>query len=49
MVATDRAGESLDSEWLALIMEAKNLGISMETVRNFLEHPEFKDGIVINN
>lgn len=29
--------EKLDSEWIQLIMEAKNMGIDMNEVREFLE------------
>jgi DNA-binding transcriptional MerR regulator len=29
-------GEELDNEWVQLIREAKNLGIEMDEIRNFL-------------
>jgi hypothetical protein len=40
LVNTNRVVESLDLEWLALIFEAKELGISKETVTNFLNQNE---------
>lgn len=29
--------ESLDYEWIELIMEAKNLGVTKEDIRNFIQ------------
>ncbi len=36
MVVTDKEVEVIDEEWLALILEAKELGLSIDEVREFL-------------
>ncbi|WP_081707827.1 anti-repressor SinI family protein [Bacillus massiliigorillae] len=33
----------LDKEWITLILEAKNLGIKIEDVRNFFHTYTFKE------
>jgi hypothetical protein len=45
----NRAVESLDPEWLALIKEAKNIGISKEAVRNFLNQQDAKELVTKGN
>ncbi|MDP4083563.1 MAG: anti-repressor SinI family protein [Bacillota bacterium] len=39
----------MDVEWVALILEAKKLGISKETVRNFLSQHGMKEYIINNS
>jgi hypothetical protein len=36
MVITERNVDVIDQEWIALIIEARQLGLSIEDVRNFL-------------
>ena len=48
MASTSRVVDGLDLEWLALIMEAKELGISKETVRNFLNQCDVSESLVEN-
>ena len=36
MEAVSRECEMVDMEWFALIMEAKQLGLSLEEIRDFL-------------
>ncbi|MFP5112257.1 anti-repressor SinI family protein [Bacillaceae bacterium C204] len=36
MVITENNVEVIDQEWMALILEAKDLGLSIEAVRDFL-------------
>ncbi|WP_081825381.1 anti-repressor SinI family protein [Bacillus sp. UNC41MFS5] len=36
MVITESKVEVIDQEWIALILEAKDLGLSIEAVRDFL-------------
>jgi antagonist of SinR len=36
-VRIERLIEEMDLEWMVLILEAKKLGISKETVRDFLD------------
>jgi hypothetical protein len=36
MVITESEVEVIDQEWMALILEAKELGLSVEAVRDFL-------------
>ncbi|MCM3115867.1 anti-repressor SinI family protein [Neobacillus sp. MER 74] len=36
MVITKNEFEVIDQEWIALILEAKDLGLSIEAVRDFL-------------
>lgn len=38
----------LDEEWLELIFEARNLGISKETVRDFLNQREVRELVMEN-
>jgi DNA-binding transcriptional MerR regulator len=35
--------EGIDAEWVALILEAKELGLSMETVREFLHQSQIRE------
>jgi DNA-binding transcriptional MerR regulator len=35
--------EGIDAEWVALILEAKELGLSMETVREFLLQSQIRE------
>lgn len=37
MIGEETHGAYLDMEWLALIMEAKSLGLSFEEVNEFLQ------------
>jgi hypothetical protein len=48
VASTNRVVDGLDLEWLALIMEAKNLGISKETVSNFLNQSELPESLMEN-
>jgi len=36
MIITEREVDVIDQEWMALILEAKELGLSIEDVRDFL-------------
>ncbi|WP_256358252.1 anti-repressor SinI family protein [Bacillus sp. sid0103] len=36
MVITESKVDVIDQEWIALILEAKDLGLSIEAVRDFL-------------
>jgi len=36
MIITKGEVEVIDQEWMALILEAKDLGLSIEAVRDFL-------------
>ncbi|MDQ6596034.1 anti-repressor SinI family protein [Bacillus salipaludis] len=38
--------EVMDEEWIALILEAKKLGIDKETVRTFLNQNDMKEQLV---
>ncbi|MDF2788373.1 MAG: Anti-repressor SinI [Neobacillus sp.] len=40
MGITDSMKNGMDAEWLALILEAKELGISKETILSFLHQNE---------
>ncbi|MDR6999132.1 anti-repressor SinI family protein [Neobacillus niacini] len=42
MVNTERTMDVMDEEWIALILEAKKLGITKETVRTFLAQDDVK-------
>ncbi|MEH7180530.1 anti-repressor SinI family protein [Neobacillus vireti] len=39
IVTTEKTERELDKEWLELILEAKNLGISVDEIRDFLKNP----------
>ncbi|WP_316570119.1 DNA-binding anti-repressor SinI [Neobacillus sp. YIM B06451] len=40
MLVKERGFEGLDQEWIALIMEAKEIGLESELVRDFLSRNE---------
>ncbi|MEH7273983.1 anti-repressor SinI family protein [Neobacillus vireti] len=48
MVITDSMTNGMDSEWLELIVEAKELGLSKETILDFLHQNEVRDILVKN-
>lgn len=43
LVKTEKDLQEIEKEWVALILEAKNLGIGKETIRNFINQPNNKD------
>ena len=43
MLITERAVDVIDQEWMALILEAKDLGLSIEDVRDFLNRDSQKE------
>jgi hypothetical protein len=45
---TDSMKNGMDAEWLALILEAKELGISKETILNFLHQNEAREVVLKN-
>lgn len=48
MVITDSMLNGMDAEWLALIKEAKELGLSKETILDFLHQNEVREVLVKN-
>ncbi|WP_312473595.1 anti-repressor SinI family protein [Neobacillus sp.] len=42
MVITESEVDVIDQEWMALILEAKELGLSIEEVRDFFSKQEGK-------
>ncbi|MGG3467806.1 anti-repressor SinI family protein [Neobacillus pocheonensis] len=48
MVITERKMEVIDEEWLALIFEAKELGLSLDEVREFLNQNQLNELITKN-
>jgi DNA-binding transcriptional MerR regulator len=49
MVITDSMLNGMDAEWLALIKEAKELGLSKETILDFLHQNEVREELVKNH
>jgi hypothetical protein len=45
---TESMMNGMDAEWLALIVEAKALGISKETILDFLHQNEVREVLVKN-
>lgn len=45
---TESMMNGMDTEWLALIVEAKELGISKETILDFLHQNEVSEVLVKN-
>jgi hypothetical protein len=45
---TDSLINGMDAEWFALIVEAKELGLSKETILDFLHQNEISDILVKN-
>jgi Anti-repressor SinI len=45
---TDSMMNGMDTEWLALIVEAKELGLSKETILEFLHQKEVREVLVKN-
>lgn len=43
MVITESKMEVIDEEWLALIFEAKELGLSLDEVREFLSQNQINE------
>ncbi|MDQ1004903.1 hypothetical protein QFZ28_005443 [Neobacillus niacini] len=48
MAIADSLNNGIDAEWLALILEAKEAGISKETILNFLHQNEVKEVVLKN-
>ena len=48
MGITDSMKNGMDAEWLALILEAKELGISKESILNFLHQNEVIEVVLKN-
>ncbi|MFJ5758582.1 anti-repressor SinI family protein [Neobacillus sp. NPDC093182] len=48
MAIVDCMKNGMDAEWLALILEAKELGISKETILNFLHQNEVGEVVLKN-
>ena len=48
MVITDNRMNGIDAEWFALIVEAKELGITKETILDFLNQNETSAELVKN-
>ncbi|MGG1676319.1 anti-repressor SinI family protein [Neobacillus sp. NRS-1170] len=48
MVITERKMDVIDEEWMGLILEAKELGLSLEEVREFLNQHQVKELITKN-
>lgn len=48
VAVTDSVTNGMDAEWLALIVEAKALGISKETILDFLHQNEIREVLVKN-
>ncbi|MEH7492877.1 anti-repressor SinI family protein [Neobacillus niacini] len=48
MGITESMKNGMDAEWLALILEAKDLGISKETILNFLHQNEAREVVLKN-
>ncbi|WHY01676.1 anti-repressor SinI family protein [Neobacillus sp. DY30] len=46
MAIADSMKNGMDPEWLALILEAKELGISKETILNFLHKNEVREVVL---
>lgn len=46
MAIADSMMNEMDPEWLALILEAKELGISKETILNFLHQNEVREVVL---
>lgn len=49
MLVTEKEMEVIDVEWFALILEAKELGLSVDAVREFLNLNEEKELIMKNS
>jgi|UPI000554C3D6 hypothetical protein len=48
VVKTMKMVEGLDQEWMDLILEARNLGIEMEMVRNFFMQNGTKELVALS-
>ncbi|WP_238579279.1 anti-repressor SinI family protein [Neobacillus niacini] len=48
MAITDSMMNGMDAEWIALILEAKELGISKESILDFLHQNEVREVLVKN-
>ncbi|MGX6444751.1 DNA-binding anti-repressor SinI [Neobacillus sp. K501] len=48
MLIKEIMADGVDTEWLALISEAKELGLTQELVREFLHRNEVKEVLIHN-
>lgn len=46
VVETEREVERMDEDWVALILEAKELGITKESVQDFLKQKDVKERLI---
>jgi hypothetical protein len=46
VVETERKVERMDEDWVALILEAKELGITKESVQDFLKQKDVKERLI---
>ncbi|MBU8880510.1 anti-repressor SinI family protein [Bacillus sp. FJAT-29790] len=49
MIKTKVTTEGIDSEWLQLILEAKNMGMQKEEILAYLSNKSAKDQLVKTN
>ncbi|MGG5252256.1 anti-repressor SinI family protein [Neobacillus sp. SM06] len=48
MIKTKELAEEIDRDWMALMIEAKKMGISKEIVREFLNQNDIREAICKN-
>jgi hypothetical protein len=48
VIVTESMMTGMDAEWLALIVEAKELGLSKELILDFLHQNEVKENLIKN-
>ncbi|MCM2533907.1 anti-repressor SinI family protein [Neobacillus pocheonensis] len=46
VVETEREVERMDEDWVVLILEAKELGITKESVQDFLKQKDVKERLI---
>jgi hypothetical protein len=49
LVRMERLVENMDLEWMALILEAKQIGISKEMIRDFFDQNGVKNYLIENS
>jgi hypothetical protein len=49
VVITNSMMNGMDAEWLALIVEAKELGLSKETILDFLNQNQLREVLIKNH
>ncbi|MDP4162553.1 MAG: anti-repressor SinI family protein [Bacillota bacterium] len=49
MLISEKNVNGLDEEWMSLILEAKNMGIEMELIREFIQQNRINESLTYSD